>query len=218
MVRPGRPVLPIKGDAVAREPAFIEPPDGEIMVRRLLDAAPTINPIIPLVGRIDVANFPRNASFLGTGWLVEPDMVVTNSHVAELIGLADEDGKAVRRKPVGVASDRKPGVDLALDAERDPVDQLRRPWTRGDDHGVEFAEQPLDGADPVVAANIGHLPQHRRQSDFGIQDARLPIQDRDLVVAKHVAGMAPAQVRGAEQLDIEAVLIRRSLGADDRLG
>ena len=89
MVRPGRPVLPIKGDTVVREPAFIEPPDGELMVRRLLDAAPTINPIIPLVGRIDVANFPRNASFVGTGWLIEPDIVVTNSHVAELIGRRD---------------------------------------------------------------------------------------------------------------------------------
>ena len=89
MVRPGRPVLPIKGDTVVREPAFIEPPDGELMVRRLLDAAANINPIIPLVGRIDVANFPRNASFVGTGWLIEPDIVVTNSHVAELIGRRD---------------------------------------------------------------------------------------------------------------------------------
>jgi phosphatidylserine/phosphatidylglycerophosphate/cardiolipin synthase-like enzyme/V8-like Glu-specific endopeptidase len=89
MVRPGRPVLPIKGDAVARQPAFIEPPDGELMVQRLLEAAPAINPVIPLVGRIDVANFPRNASFLGTAWLIEPEIVVTNSHVAELIGQRD---------------------------------------------------------------------------------------------------------------------------------
>lgn len=89
MVRPGRPVLPIKGDVVVKTPAFIEPPDGEMMVQRLLDAAATINPIIPLVGRIDVANFPRNASFIGTGWLIEPDIVVTNSHVAELIGRRD---------------------------------------------------------------------------------------------------------------------------------
>ncbi len=92
MVRPGRPVLPIKGDAVARDPAFIEPPDGEIMVQRLLGAAATINPIIPLVGRIDVANFPRNASFVGTGWLIDPDIVVTNSHVASLIGRRDGRG------------------------------------------------------------------------------------------------------------------------------
>jgi hypothetical protein len=89
MVRPGRPVLPIKDDAVVREPAFIEPPDGELMVQRLLGAAATIKPIIPLVGRIDVANFPRNASFIGTGWLVDGDIVVTNSHVAELIGRRD---------------------------------------------------------------------------------------------------------------------------------
>ena len=89
MVRPGRPVVPIKGDTVVREPAFIEPPDGELMVQRLLSAAPKINPVIPLVGRVDVANFPRNLSFLGTAWLVEPDIVVTNSHVAELIGRRD---------------------------------------------------------------------------------------------------------------------------------
>lgn len=88
MVRPGRPVLPIMGDAVVREPAFIEPPDGELMAQRLLDAA-ALNPVIPLVGRIDVANFPRNASYVGTGWLIEPDIVVTNSHVANLIGRRD---------------------------------------------------------------------------------------------------------------------------------
>jgi V8-like Glu-specific endopeptidase len=89
MVRPGRPVLPIKGDAVAREPAFIEPPDGELMVQRLLNAAAKINPVIPLVGRVDVVNFPRNASFVGTAWLIEPDVVVTNRHVANLIGRRD---------------------------------------------------------------------------------------------------------------------------------
>jgi V8-like Glu-specific endopeptidase len=89
LVRPGRPVLPIKGDAVAREPAFIEPPDGQLMVQRLIDATPQLNPIIPLVGRIDVENFPRNANFIGTGWLVEPDIVVTNRHVANLVGRRD---------------------------------------------------------------------------------------------------------------------------------
>ncbi|MBT1511530.1 trypsin-like peptidase domain-containing protein [Bradyrhizobium sp. SRL28] len=89
MVRPGRPVVPIKGDTVVGTPAFIEPPDGEMMVQRLLAAADNIKPVIPLVGRIDVANFPRNASFIGTGWLIAPDIVVTNSHVAELIGRRD---------------------------------------------------------------------------------------------------------------------------------
>lgn len=88
MVRPGRPVLPIKGDAVVRELAFIEPPDGELMAQRLLDAV-ALRPVIPLVGRIDVVNFPRNASYVGTGWLIEPDIVVTNSHVANLIGRRD---------------------------------------------------------------------------------------------------------------------------------
>lgn len=89
MVRPGRPVLPIRSDRIARAPAFIEPPDGELMAQRLLDAAPKLNPVIPLVGRIDVVNFPRNASFIGTAWQVAPDIVVTNSHVAELIGRRD---------------------------------------------------------------------------------------------------------------------------------
>ena len=40
--------------------------------QRLLAAADNIKPVIPLVGRIDVANFPRNASFIGTGWLIAP--------------------------------------------------------------------------------------------------------------------------------------------------
>ena len=59
---------------------------------RLLTHAPTLNPVIPLVGRIDAANFVGSADYVGTGWLVDRTTVVTNRHVAELISQRGPDG------------------------------------------------------------------------------------------------------------------------------
>ena len=44
--------------------------------------------VLPLVGRIDVVNFP-NVDYVGTGWFVDTDVVVTNRHVASLIARWD---------------------------------------------------------------------------------------------------------------------------------
>jgi hypothetical protein len=44
--------------------------------------------LLPLIGRIDVVNFP-GLDFVGTGWFVDTDVVVTNRHVANLIAKWD---------------------------------------------------------------------------------------------------------------------------------
>lgn len=95
IVREGRPALLINGGGFTK-PTEIDQPSKEI-TDRLLQHADSFKNVIPLVGRIDVGNFPGGATYLGTGWLVDPDVVVTNRHVAELI--ARWDGGTYRFKP-----------------------------------------------------------------------------------------------------------------------
>jgi V8-like Glu-specific endopeptidase len=90
IVREGRPALLIKENRIARDGVIIEA--AREITNRILQAAPTVEPAIPLVGRIDVANYPGSATYLGTGWLVDRNIVVTNRHVAELIARKN-DGK-----------------------------------------------------------------------------------------------------------------------------
>lgn len=84
IVKQERPVLPIRKDRLSLDGAFIDP-QAHWLVEAAEKAAPVLNPIIPLIGRIDVRN-SANFSYVGTGWLIEPDIVVTNRHVAVLIG------------------------------------------------------------------------------------------------------------------------------------
>ncbi|SFP85650.1 V8-like Glu-specific endopeptidase [Geodermatophilus dictyosporus] len=55
-------------------------PDSEEIGRRLEQARALLDQAIPSVGRIDVRN--HRLDWLGTGWMVAPDLVVTNRHVA----------------------------------------------------------------------------------------------------------------------------------------
>ncbi|OQP38647.1 hypothetical protein A4H97_18165 [Niastella yeongjuensis] len=78
----GRPVLTIfHNDA---ELTFTDP-ESEIWRERLINARSTLAGVIPSVGRVEVANHPIY-DWLGTGWLVDKNIIVTNRHVAEIFG------------------------------------------------------------------------------------------------------------------------------------
>jgi DNA/RNA endonuclease G (NUC1)/S1-C subfamily serine protease len=82
----GRPVLDIKGGAPVIDISEVE---SQIWKQRLTDAAPLLAPHIPAVGRIELLNHPRGVEWLGTGWLLRDNVVVTNRHVAEIFGEAN---------------------------------------------------------------------------------------------------------------------------------
>ena len=64
---------------------------AKVIVDRLKEAAPVLEPLIPLVGRIDVRRITRaRSAYAGTGWLVRQDLVVTNRHVANLIANSND--------------------------------------------------------------------------------------------------------------------------------
>lgn len=76
----GRPVLDIKQGETVIEFADVE---SEIWRGRLTDSVPLLATGIPAVGRIEISNHPRGVQWLGSGWLIRNDVVVTNRHVAD---------------------------------------------------------------------------------------------------------------------------------------
>jgi len=85
----GRPVLLIQNGT-------FEVPKSKVLCDRLMKAKKNVDRAIAAVGRIEVHNHPRKA-WLGTGWLVGPDVIVTNRHIARHFA-RKEDGKFTFRK------------------------------------------------------------------------------------------------------------------------
>ncbi len=83
-----RPVLFVNGDRLDFDDVATRGAEALDLVERLKAAEDRLRPLLPLIGRLDVTNFP-GADFLGTGWFVAEDVVVTNRHVATLIARWD---------------------------------------------------------------------------------------------------------------------------------
>lgn len=84
----GRPVLTIEGNSFAT-------PVSETWRQRLESARPLLEAAIPAVGRIELKNHPTH-DWVGTGWLVRQDVIVTNRHVAEFFAFRNGDQLAFR--------------------------------------------------------------------------------------------------------------------------
>ncbi len=73
-----RPVMVIRDNKVTAE--FVGP-DSQVWANRVTEAQGTLDKIIPAIGRVEVNNNP-DYLWVGTGWLVAEDILVTNRHVA----------------------------------------------------------------------------------------------------------------------------------------
>jgi S1-C subfamily serine protease len=75
-----RPVLIIRDNKIVPE---FSGPEMSVWKDRLLQQEPVLNTVIPSVGRVEINN---NAvySWVGTGWLIDTDIMVTNRHVANI--------------------------------------------------------------------------------------------------------------------------------------
>jgi DNA/RNA endonuclease G (NUC1) len=82
VLRTARPVLAIRRDEAVL--AF-SAEDSVTWKQRLENARPYLVQAIPAVGRVEVKHHPRY-EWIGTGWLVADDVVVTNRHVAREFG------------------------------------------------------------------------------------------------------------------------------------
>lgn len=82
VLRQGRPVLAIANDEPKLE--FREA-ESEVWRERLLKARASLAAAARAVGRIELIGHPT-FSWVGTGWLVGPETIVTNRHVAQEFG------------------------------------------------------------------------------------------------------------------------------------
>lgn len=78
----GRPVLDIEQGTAVIDINEIE---SEVWKSRLTTAAPFLSRGIASVGRIELANSP-GPNWVGTGWVIRENIVVTNRHVAQIFG------------------------------------------------------------------------------------------------------------------------------------
>lgn len=88
----GRPVLTIRDNQVTSE--FLAA-DSAVWTQRIESAKSVLDLVIPAVGRIEVANHP-DLPWVGTGWLVADEIVVTNRHVAAELGRRSPSGFTFR--------------------------------------------------------------------------------------------------------------------------
>ena len=91
-MRTQRPVLAIR-DSVTQL-VFIDEADSKIWGERLTKARPLLDIAIPSVGRIDLTGAPLD--WVGTGWLVAENIIVTNRHVAREFAERKGDGFAFK--------------------------------------------------------------------------------------------------------------------------
>lgn len=91
--RVGRPVLAInRGDAQLK----IEDPDSQVWRTRLQQSTALLHPAIAAIGRVEADNLPMAPPYVGTGWLIDDGVIVTNRHVA--LEFAQRGGSGFRFK------------------------------------------------------------------------------------------------------------------------
>ena len=87
--RKNRPALKVKDDTAELD--FAHQAESVVWKQRLLNAKPILDKAILAVGRIDLLN-STDMSWVGTGWLLDDDTIVTNRHVAEMF-VSHSDGQ-----------------------------------------------------------------------------------------------------------------------------
>ncbi|NKL88040.1 phospholipase D-like domain-containing protein [Rhizobium leguminosarum] len=119
-LRRGRPVLAIREGQTVLE--FREA-ESAVWKEKLVGAAKVLRKAIPSVGRIELTNLIAYPS-IGTGWMVDSDIIATNRHVADFF--VENSGSGFRfrlgddrRKVVGARVDFLEEIDSTLQSEFD---------------------------------------------------------------------------------------------------
>lgn len=113
ILRRRRPVLAIQEGTATLE--FRDAEDSVIWGARLAQAKDLLGPVIAAVGRIDLRNNP-DYSWVGTGWLVDRNVIVTNRHVAEAFARFDGETFVFQ---AGVDGDMRADIDFLQEIGRD---------------------------------------------------------------------------------------------------
>lgn len=203
VLRMGRPVLAVVDGAARLEFADAE---SRVWRDRLTAVEGLLRSAARAVGRIDVQRHPH-FQWVGTGWLVAPDLIVTNRHVARQFAVGRGDGFTFLQGadgPVGVSIDFLREVDRADRFEARIVDVLAVADEDGPDVAVLRAE-PLTASGRPAPIELHAWPvdsgRHVAVIGYPARDQRVP--DQDLV--RSIFGdvydckrLAPGQVTSTE--------------------
>lgn len=211
VVREGRPVLLVENDDYK-----LAGPETETWKVRLdlPDVRKVLRSILPAVGRIEVDNNP-SYTWIGTGWLVDDDIVVTNRHVAGEFGTRGPAGFTFRRgwpdatKGMSSRIDFKEELGVAQANEFRVLDILHIEEDDGPDIALLKVERTASNG-RQLAGKLRLAGQRATEQQFvatiGYPAADSRVPDQDLVRrifgdVYNVKRLAPGQViRSADGL------------------
>jgi endonuclease G len=178
VLRVGRPVLAIVGNAARLD---FKDSDSSVWRARLQASAPLLTHAAQAVGRIEVTGLP-GFPFVGTGWLVDKNIVVTNRHVAQ--AFAERAGRGFTFKQASGTRPMTAAIDFLEESGR-PT-QLEFPIVEilhiEDEPGPDFALLRVESrsgrhtlADPI---RLAHSRVKREQQvaviGYPARDSRVP--------------------------------------------
>src|SRR5262249_23669485 len=178
-MRTQRPVLAIR-DNVTRL-VFIDEADSKIWGERLTKARPLLDVAIPAVGRIDLIG--AQLDWVGTGWLVAENIIVTNRHVAREFAERKGDGFAFK---TGLREQMSADVDFLqeIDNPNKLVFKLVRPLHIEEPPGPDvalFEIEMVSGdarlARPIDLATTIAATQEVATIGYPAYDSRIPEPD-----------------------------------------
>lgn len=200
----GRPVLAIRAGT-------FDSPASETLRARLERARSLLNAVIPSVGRIEVKNHPTY-DWVGTAWLVGPEMIVTNRHVAETFSRQNGSGFVFRKnnwgRTIGARIDFIEEYQQPHEAEF-KVEEIRFIEPDG---GPDLAllrievDDDLDGRSPIGLADEALAGRDVAVIGYPARDSRIPepkVMERIFGDVFDVKRLAPGKITKVSAGEVE---------------
>jgi endonuclease G, mitochondrial len=178
VLRTGRPVLAIAGDLPQLE---FHDAESTVWRARLQASVEPLRRAAQAVGRIDVTGLP-NVPYVGTGWLVASNTIITNRHVAREFGRRKRGGftfkKGLGAKPITASVDFLEEVERTAAAEFPIVEILHIEDERGPDFALLRIEDRAGApslAPPIPLASSALQPEQQvAVIGYPARDSRVP--------------------------------------------
>jgi endonuclease G len=181
VLRTGRPVLAVVDDGIQLQFNDVE---SEVWRSRLEAVSAMLRDAVRAVGRVEVTGHPH-FEWIGTAWLVAPDVVVTNRHVAGEFGRSRGNGFSFRigatGQRMGSSIDFREEIGRSATAEFNVLDILHIEGDDGPDVAllkVARKSGELALASPLVLRAAAVEPKQQvAVIGYPARDSRIPEPD-----------------------------------------
>jgi endonuclease G len=206
VLRTGRPVLAVSHD----EPQLtFHDTESEVWRARLEKARPLLIPAIRAVGRIELQNNPR-FDWVGTGWLIDDAVIVTNRHVALEFGRARGEGFVFRASPGNL--DMSASIDFLKEVANpdERAFQITKILHIEGEDGPDLAFLRVEGDGLAPWISLAGKPRSSEQLvaviGYPARDSRIPDQslmDRIFGDVYDSKRLAPGQITANAEGELE---------------